>query len=93
LKFVGNQKVGTTSPSKPLTVTNGGGTTVTITGIAMTGDFAQTNTCGASLAAHATCGINVTFKPTAKGTRNGTLTLQDNATNNPQIVNLSGTGK
>jgi hypothetical protein len=45
------------------------------------------------LPAHATCGINVTFKPTAKGTRNGTLTIHDNATNNPQIGKLSGTGK
>ena len=92
LKF-GNQKVGTTSPSKALTVTNAGGTTVTISGVAVAGDFAQTNSCGTSLAARATCGINVTFKPTAIGTRSGTLTLQDNATNNPQVVNLSGTGK
>jgi predicted ATPase len=40
-----------------------------------------------------TCGISVTFKPTAMGTRSGTLTLHDNAANNPQVVNLSGTGK
>jgi hypothetical protein len=61
--------------------------------MATTGDFDQTNTCGASLAAHALCSINVTFKPTARGTRNGTLTLHDTARNNPQIINLSGTGK
>jgi hypothetical protein len=76
-----------------LTVTNTGGTTVTIVGITTAGDFAQTNTCGNSLAAHATCGINITFKPTTQGTRVGTLTLDDNATNNPQIINLSGIGK
>jgi N-acetylneuraminic acid mutarotase len=92
LKF-GNQRVGTTSPAKTLTVTNSSGLTVTFTGIRTTGDFAQTNTCDTNLTAHASCTINVTFKPTAIGTRNGTLTLQDNATNNPQVVNLTGTGK
>jgi Abnormal spindle-like microcephaly-assoc'd, ASPM-SPD-2-Hydin len=74
-------------------VTNTGGTTVTIVKITTAGDFAQTNTCGTTLAAHATCGINITFKPTAQGARVGTLTLDDNATNNPQVVNLSGSGK
>jgi hypothetical protein len=89
----GTQKVGTKSSPKSVTVTNAGGTTVTIAGIATAGDFAQKNTCGTSLAAHATCNISVTFKPTARGTRNGKVTLHDNATNNPQIVNLTGTGK
>jgi CSLREA domain-containing protein len=88
----GTQKVGTTG-SKSVAVTNNGGTTAMILGIVITGDFAQTNTCGANLAGHAICGINVTFKPTAKGTRSGTLTLLDTATNTPQVVNMSGTGK
>ena len=73
-------------------VTNPGGTTVEFTGMPVTGDFAQTNTCGASLASHRTCVISVTFKPTAMGKRTGNLPLEDNATNNPQVVNLSGRG-
>jgi len=60
--------------------------------MSVTGDFAQTNTCGASLAAHHTCGISVTFKPTATGKRTGNLPLHDNATNSPQVVDLSGKG-
>jgi hypothetical protein len=32
--------------------------------MSVTGDFAQTNTCGASLAAHTTCAVSVTFQPT-----------------------------
>ena len=58
----------------------------------VTGDFAQTNTCGASLAAHDSCTISVTFKPTAPGKRIGNLPLHDNASNSPQVVDLSGKG-
>jgi hypothetical protein len=61
--------------------------------MSIVGDFTQTNKCGISLAPLASCSISVTFKPTAKGTRLGTLTLQDTGTNNPQVVNLSGIGK
>jgi len=58
----------------------------------VTGDFAQTNTCGASLAALESCTIKVTSKPTVAGTRTGNLQLRDNANNNPQLVTLSGKG-
>jgi trimeric autotransporter adhesin len=73
-----------------------GTATLTITGIAITGtnagDFAQTHTCGSSLAAGASCTINVTFKPTAIGSRSAALSVTDNATGSPQHVPLSGTG-
>jgi hypothetical protein len=38
------------------------------------------------------CAISVTFKPTAAGTRTGTLSVSDTATGSPQTVNLSGRG-
>jgi hypothetical protein len=86
-----NQGIGTTSPSQ--TVTLGAGTlTISTLGIQATGDFAETNNCGAAINAFATCQILVTFTPTAAGARAGTLTITDNAPNSPQTVALTGTG-
>jgi len=39
------------------------------------------------------CKIALTFNPTLAGARSGTLTIQDNASNNRQVVQLKGTGK
>jgi hypothetical protein len=86
------QKVGTISPARILKVTNLGEATVTFTGMLTSGDFAQTNTCGAGLAAQNSCTISVTFHPTAAGNRTGKLPLHDNATNSPQVVSLRGKG-
>ena len=91
LKFE-SQRVGTTSRAKTLKVTNGGGATVWFSAVSASGAFAQSNTCGAGLAAHYSCTISVTFRPTAKGKQKGSLTLSDSATNSPQIVDSSGKG-
>jgi len=87
-----SQKVGTTSNPQTVTVTNNQTTTVTISSITITGDFAQTNTCGTSLAAGASCTMSVTFSPTKTGTRRGTITIMDTAYGSPQTVSLTGTG-
>jgi hypothetical protein len=88
--------LGTSSPAKTVTLTNVGTTTLTMSGIAITGtnagDFAQTHTCGSSLAAGASCTVSVAFKPTQIGNRSGTLSVTDNAPGSPQTVSLSGTG-
>lgn len=90
------QTVGTTSAALPVTLTNSGSATLNITSIAVTGanltDFAQTNTCGTSVAAGASCTISVTFTPTATGTRSASVTITDDAPDSPQNVPLSGTG-
>ena len=88
----GNTNVGSTSVAQSITLTNNGPGAVSISSIAASGDFAQTNTCGASVAQGGTCSISVTFKPTASGTRNGTLTVTSNASNSPTSASLSGTG-
>jgi len=44
------------------------------------------------VAAGANCSISVTFIPTATGTRTGAITISDNASDSPQMVNLTGTG-
>jgi len=92
------QNTGTTSAAQPITVTATGNQTVNLTSIALTGanagDYAiSANTCGATLAAGASCTVSVTFSPTAAGTRTAALTFADNATGSPQSVALSGTGQ
>lgn len=69
-----SQVVGASGAPQVLTLTNSGTATLTITSIAASGDFAETNTCGASVAAGANCAISITFLPTAPGARTGTLT-------------------
>jgi murein DD-endopeptidase MepM/ murein hydrolase activator NlpD len=76
-----------------LLVTDLSGIAMSISGISTTGDYSQTNTCAASLQPLATCAINVTFKPTALGSRPGSLTITDNATGSPQTVTFIGTGE
>jgi hypothetical protein len=88
------QVVGTTSVAQVATLTNNLSTALTLS-IGFTGtnsgDFAQTNTCGTSLAVGSSCTISVTFDPTASGTRTATLDVTDNAGNSPQTISLSGT--
>jgi hypothetical protein len=89
----GSQLVTTpSSPAKTITLKNNGNLVLNITSITSSGDFAETNTCGASLPAGMTCTISVTFTPTAMGARTGTITITDNANGSPRTVPLTGTG-
>jgi len=88
-----SQLAGTTSSAKTVTLSNTGNADLTISGIAVSGDFAQTNTCGSSVVAGKNCTISVTFTPTAGGSRTGTLTISDNAPGSPHTVSLTGTGQ
>ena len=87
-----SQAVGSTSAAQTVTLKNTGAGALSISGIAASGNFAETNTCGTSLAASASCTISVTFTPTAAGTLSGAITFTDNAAASPQQVSLSGTG-
>jgi len=91
----GNQKVGTASLVKYVTLTNTGNATLTFSGsLLISGNFAFAGlgTCGSTVAAGASCTISVKFTPTATGTRTGAVTLNDNAPNTPQKISLSGSG-
>jgi Abnormal spindle-like microcephaly-assoc'd, ASPM-SPD-2-Hydin len=91
----GTVAVGSTGTTKSVILTNSGGGTLNISSIAVSGDFnltSSTKPCGSTLAAGKNCKIEVTFTPTAQGTRTGTLTITDNAPGSPQTVALSGTG-
>lgn len=63
-----------------------------ISSIIASGDYAQTNTCGSSVAPGASCSIMVTFSPTAAGVRYGAVTVTDSDGGSPQVLNLTGTG-
>src|SRR5271163_3759233 len=88
----GNQGVGTTSAVRKVTLANTGTATLTISNIAISGPFAQTNTCGSSVQAGKRCQVSVTFSPSKTGAATGTLTITDNASNSPQSVSLTGSG-
>ena len=86
----GSVVTGTTSAAQTVTVSNPTGSAAVVSSIAATGDFNQTNTCGSSIAANASCTISVKFAPTATGARTGTLTVNAGGVTN--TVSLTGTG-
>jgi hypothetical protein len=88
-----SQKVGTTSPPKTITMKNSTPNPVLIGTISSTGDYAQTNTCGTSIAGDGSCIITVTFTPTATGTRTGTINSTAADFLSPFTQKLTGTGQ
>jgi hypothetical protein len=91
------QAIDTASGSQAVTLSNEGAATLTLSGISISGansqDFSQTNACSGMLVTGASCQINVTFKPSAGGTRTAELTISDNASGSPQTVELTGAGQ
>jgi dienelactone hydrolase len=92
----GTVRVGLTSNPQTTTLTNAGGTTLSVTGITITGtdpgDFSPAQTCITSVGAGSSCGITVTFKPTAVGSRSADVSISDDSAGSPQQVSLSGSG-
>ncbi|MGC1583875.1 MAG: choice-of-anchor D domain-containing protein [Candidatus Acidiferrales bacterium] len=91
----GNQKTGTTSAAKQVTLTNAGTTPLTLSGLTVTGNFAIASggcTGTTSLAPGANCAINVTFTPTTRGQKTGLVKISDNARSNQQYISLAGNG-
>jgi hypothetical protein len=88
----GDQTLGTTSALQTVILTNTGNDDLTLTKIGTTGDFAETDNCGSSVAAGVSCTLSVRFTPTATGLRSGSITIEDNATDSPQSITLSGIG-
>jgi hypothetical protein len=87
-----SQAVGTTSRPMTAQFTNAGITALNLTSITASGDFAQTNSCPSTLQPQVVCTMNVTFTPTAAGTRTGTITIANDATSGNQTITLTGTG-
>ena len=87
-----NQNVGMPSAAQTVTLSNTDVTTLTITSIVASGDFARTSACPATLGAGSSCTISVSFAPTAAGIRGGAITVTTNATGSPHSVSVTGTG-
>ena len=97
---------GGTSNPQSLTLRNNGGASLPISSITITGGgaavFMQTNNCGTSLAATASCTIMVTFSPPVVGGTyvsapppdifTATVSVTDTAGNSPQTSQLVGVG-
>ena len=91
----GATPVGVGSAAQTVTLTNNGGLPLVMQSVAVTGDFAIVaggNNCGTTVAVSTACTMQVVFTPSVSGPRTGALTVTDNATNSPQVLQLSGTG-
>jgi hypothetical protein len=91
------QKVGTRSSAQTVILKNTGNAVLIFpAGFIMNGNFAfgGTGTCKVNVAYSpgSSCTATVVFTPKAIGIRNGSLSIQSNASSTPSIVNLSGTG-
>jgi hypothetical protein len=93
------EKVGTTSPPKQLSITNGGNTSLIISGVGIGGanarDFAVSgvsNCTAQELAPGAACKVTITFSPKKAGSRSASIFVSDSGKGSPETGSLSGTG-
>jgi hypothetical protein len=91
LAFAGTP-VGTSSAAQPVILSNSGNSALNIGTIQVNGDYTQTNNCPTALPSGSNCTVNVTFTPTATGSRTGQLTISDSAQGSPHTAGLAGTG-
>jgi len=94
----GNQADGTTSAAQTLTLHNTGTAAATGIGLMFTGPFARPagvpgGTCGATLAAGATCTFNIVFSPTTLGlVVGGQVAINASVAVTGSPVSLTGNG-
>jgi hypothetical protein len=88
----GNQAVNRTSAPQTIMLSNPGNAILNISGIAAIGNFAQTNSCPASLSVGGNCTITVMFRPPVGGGQSGVVIVTEDAQGSPQQVTLNGTG-
>jgi Bacterial Ig-like domain (group 3)/Beta-propeller repeat/Protein of unknown function (DUF1573) len=87
----GDQLVGATSAPQNVTFSNFGDAALNVSSITTNGDY-QTTGCPGLIPAGGTCQLSITFTPATTGDRPGTVTITDNATGSPRVINLDGTG-
>lgn len=88
----GNQAQQTASTPQTVTVTNSGTVALVISSVSASGDFSETDNCVGTVAPGGSCQAQVSFAPTATGTRTGVLTVFANVTSGQQTVSLTGMG-
>jgi hypothetical protein len=89
--------VGATSAAQVVTLSNLSPFAFNVQSVVISGpaagDFSQTSNCGTSVQkSPATCSINLSFKPTATGNRDATVTVTSDAAASPQSVSILGVG-
>jgi hypothetical protein len=84
--------VQTTSAPVTITVTNTGNAPGDIYNLSLPGPFTQTNNCGSTLAAGATCQFLVVFRPYADGSFQALMQFGSNTQAQDYFINLTGTG-
>jgi large repetitive protein len=88
-----DQAVAAASSPQSISVTNSGSAPLTVTGVATTGDFTETDTCtSAPIAVSQTCNLQIRFSPTVTGSRTGLVTIYGNVPGGQVTAALSGTG-
>ena len=88
-----SQRVGTTSTSQSVTLTNTATTTLNISSITETSSqFNMTTTCGSSVPPGGNCAMTVSFQPQSKGGHSGIISIRDSASTKPQVIELTGVG-
>ena len=94
LQFIAAQAVGTTSAPQAISVLDLGTAPLTVSSVTASGDFSVlSRNCGVVPAFGSSCTIQVTFRPTASGTRTGVVTINnDSSAGSPRLVDVSGQG-
>ena len=94
----GSVRVGSTSASQTVTLSNIGTGPMTVSAASLVGsnfaDFRRVadGCTGAVVPVGSNCTVSIAFSPSLRGIRTATLRFSDDASNSPQDVTLSGTG-
>jgi hypothetical protein len=94
----GTVKVGK-SKSRVVNLTNTAkkktGTAVTFAGATVAGsnEFSASTNCDGSVGPKGKCSVGIGFAPTVPGAVSATVTVNGNASNSPQTIGVTGTGK
>jgi len=88
----GTVAAGTTSAAQSVALTNNLSHAVSVTGVATSADYSQTNNCPSSLGPGAGCQFSVTFRPSVSRPVAGALTIATNTSPGGAPLGLSGSG-
>lgn len=80
------------SVKKSISITNPGPATLVVSGLTCGGEFSPLTHVPFNVAPQTSGVIELEFKPTTAGPKQGHLTIADNATGSPRSVDLTGTG-
>ncbi len=90
--YFANQRVGTSSVTQAVTITNRQAVALRFSSITSSPEFPVSSGCGDAIAAGASCTVDVSFAPQSAGRRTATLTINENAYGSPVTYALVGTG-